>query len=142
MHRLTLVQANALIDAAQADAQQRGLRPVSVVVLDPGGNLIALQRQDGAPQLGPKLATGKAAGALALGVTSRRLGEMAVERPHFIAAIGGMGEGGMVPAAGGIIVCDAKGTAIGALGISGDTSDNDEACALAAIAATGFTAKA
>ncbi|MBO9499818.1 MAG: heme-binding protein [Novosphingobium sp.] len=142
MHRLTLVQANSLISAVQADALQRGLKPLSAAVLDPGANLVAFQRQDGAPQLGPKLATGKAAGALALGVTSRRLGEMAVERPHFIAAASGLGEGGMIPAAGGIIVCDTEGTVLGALGVSGDTSDNDEACALAAIAAAGFVAKA
>lgn len=140
MHRLTLVQANALIDAAYADALKRQLKPLSVAVVDPGANLIALQRQEGAPQLGPRLAIGKAAGALALGVTSRRLAEMAVERPHFIAALGGMGT--MVPAAGAIIVCDADGTQLGAIGISGDVSDNDEACALAAIEAVGLVAKA
>lgn len=140
MHRLTLAQANDLVAAAFADALQRGLRPLSVAVVDPGGNVIALQRQDGAPQLGPKLAVGKPAGALALGVTSRRLGEMAVERPHFIAALGGMGT--MVPAAGGVIVCDADGTVLGAIGVSGDTSDNDELCALAAIEAVGLAAKA
>lgn len=141
MHRLTLAQSRALIEAAQAEALARGLKPLSLAVLDPGGNLIAFQRQDGAPLLGPKLAIGKAAGGLALGVTSRRLGEMAVERPHFIAAVSGLGEGGMVPAAGAVIVTDADGTVLGAFGISGDTSDNDEACALAAIAAAGLTAK-
>ena len=140
MHRLTLAQANALVEAAFSDSAQRGLKPLSVAVLDPGANLVALQRQDGAPQLGPKLAAGKAAGALALGVTSRRLGEMAVERPHFIAALGGMTP--LVPAAGGIIVCDADGTILGAIGVSGDVSDNDELCALAAIEAVGLVAKA
>ena len=139
MHRLSLAQANALIDAAFADALKRGLRPLSVAAVDPGANVIAMQRQDGAPQLGPRLAVGKAAGALALGVTSRRLAEMAVERPHFIQALGGMGT--MVPAAGAIIVCDTDGTQLGALGVSGDTSDNDEACALAAIEAVGLVAK-
>lgn len=139
MHRLTLTQANALIDAAYADALQRGLKPLSVAVLDAGRNLIALQRQDGAPPLGPQLAIGKASGALGLGVTSRRLGEMAVERPHFIAALGELGP--MVPAAGAIVICDAEGTVIGAIGVSGDVSDNDEACALAAIASVGLVAK-
>jgi uncharacterized protein GlcG (DUF336 family) len=88
-----------------------------------------------------KLAGGKACGALALGVSSRTIGEMAVERPHFIASVDTMSEGGMVPAAGGLIVCDAGGAALGAIGVTGDTSDNDEACALAAIASAGLKAK-
>jgi len=142
MTSLTLTQANALIEAVYADSADRGLKPLSAAVLDPGANLIAMQRQDGAPQLSPKLAIGKAAGALALGVTSRRIGEMAVERPHFIAAASSLGEGGMIPAAGGIILCGADGAVLGALGVSGDLSDNDEACALAAIEAVGLTAKA
>ena len=88
-----------------------------------------------------KLAGGKACGALALGVSSRAIGEMAVERPHFIAAVDTMSEGGMVPAAGGVIVCDAGGTVLGAIGVTGDTSDNDEACALAAIEQLGLKPK-
>lgn len=141
MHRLTLAQANALIAAALADAAERGLKPVTVAVLDPGANLVAVQRQDGTVALGPRLAMGKAAGALAFGLPSRRLGEMAVERPHFIAAAGGLASGGMVPVAGGVVIWDADGTMLGAVGISGDTSDNDEACALAAIAAVGLKAE-
>ena len=121
MHRLTLAQANALIDASFAKGADLGFKPLTVTIHDPGGHLIACQRQDG--------------------VSSRTIGEMAVERPHFIASLDTMSEGGMVPAAGGVIVCDADGTVLGAIGVTGDTSDNDEACALAAIAAVGLKPK-
>ena len=88
-----------------------------------------------------KLAGGKACGALALGVSSRKIGDMALERPHFVAAVDTMAEGGMVPAAGGVIVSDGR-DIVGAVGVTGDTSDNDEACALAAIEAQGLKALA
>ena len=135
MHRLTLTEANALIEAALAKGAELGLKPITVTIHDPGGHLIACQRQDGASNMRVKLAGGKACGALALGVSSRTIGDMAVDRPHFVAALHTMAEGGMVPAAGGVIVCDAAGTILGAIGVTGDTSDNDEACALAAIEA-------
>src|SRR5688572_33200986 len=138
MHRLNLAQANALIEAALAKGAELGLKPLTVTVHDPGGNLIACQRQDGASNMRVKLAAGKASGALALGVSSRTIGEMAVDRPHFVAAVDTMNEGGMVPAAGGVIVCDGDGAVLGAIGVTGDTSGNDEACALTAIASQGF----
>lgn len=141
MHRLNLSQANALIEAALTKGAELGLKPLTVTVHDPGGHLIACQRQDGASNMRVKLAGGKACGALALGVSSRTIGEMALERPHFIASVDTMSEGGMVPAAGGVIVCDDGGSVLGAIGVTGDTSDNDEACALAAIAAVGLKAK-
>ncbi|KRA79755.1 GlcG/HbpS family heme-binding protein [Altererythrobacter sp. Root672] len=141
MHRLNLAQANALIEAALARGAELGLKPLTVTIHDPGAYLIACQRQDGASNMRVKLAGGKAAGALALGVSSRTIGDMAVDRPHFIAAVDTMSEGGMVPAAGGVIICDAGGTVVGAIGVTGDTSDNDEACALAAIEAVGLRAK-
>jgi uncharacterized protein GlcG (DUF336 family) len=141
LHRLNLAQANALIEAALAKGAELGLKPLTVTIHDPGGHLIACQRQDGASNMRVKLAGGKAAGALALGVSSRTIGDMALDRPHFIAAVDTMSEGGMVPAAGGVIVCDADGVVVGAIGVTGDTSDNDEACALAAIASAGLKAK-
>lgn len=140
-YRLTLAQANSLIDAALAKGAELGLKPLTVTVHDPGGHLIACQRQDGASNMRVKLAGGKAGGALALGVSSRTIGDMALDRPHFVAAVDTMSEGGMVPVAGGVIVCDTRGTVIGAIGVTGDTSDNDEACALAAIASQGLRAK-
>ena len=141
MHRLNLAQANALIDAAFAKGAELGLKPLTVTIHDPGGHLIACQRQDGASNMRVKLAGGKASGALALGVSSRTIGDMAVDRPHFIAAVDTMSEGGMVPAAGGVIVCDAGGQVVGAIGVTGDTSDNDEVCALAAIESLGLKPK-
>lgn len=141
MHRLSLAQANALIEAAFAHGAELGLKPLTATIHDPGGHLIAAQRQDGASNMRVKLAGGKACGALALGVSSRMIGEMAVERPHFVASVDTMSEGGLVPAAGGLIVCGPDGTVLGAIGVTGDTSDNDEACALAAIAALGLKPK-
>jgi uncharacterized protein GlcG (DUF336 family) len=141
MHRLTLAQANGLIAAALAKGAVLGLKPLTVTIHDPGGYLIACQRQDGASTMRVKLAGGKASGALALGVSSRTIGDMALDRPHFVAAIDSMADGGLVPAAGGVIVCDQAGTIIGAIGVTGDTSDNDEACALAAIESLDLRAK-
>jgi uncharacterized protein GlcG (DUF336 family) len=141
MHRLNLAQANAMIEAAFAKGAELKLKPLTVTIHDAGGHLIAAQRQDGASTMRVKLAGGKAAGALALGVSSRTIGDMAVERPHFIGSVARMPDWGMVPAAGGVIVVDGEGVIVGAIGVTGDTSDNDEACALAAIASQGFAAK-
>ena len=141
MARISLDQANAAIAGAFAKGRELGLKPLCCVVLDAGGHAIALQRQDGASTLRPQIAAGKASGALALGVSSRRIGEMAAERPSFVAALGPIAPSGLLPAAGGVIVVDAEGP-IGAVGITGDTSDNDELCALAGIAAAALTAQA
>lgn len=141
MHRLSLSQANAMIEVAFAKGAELGLKPLAVTVLDPGGHMIAAQRQDGASNMRVKLAMGKASGALALGVSSRTIGEMAEARPHFVASVDRMPEGGLVPAAGGVIVAGDDGAVLGAIGITGDTSDNDEACALAAIEAAGLKPK-
>lgn len=99
-------------------------------MLDAGGHAIAVQRQDGASTGRIALATGKAAGALFLGVSSRKLADMVTDRPIFVASLGAIAPAGAVPAAGGIIVTDAGGVTIGAVGISGDLSDQDELCAL------------
>ena len=141
MTHITLDQANRIASAAFAKGSELGLKPLSIAVTDAGGHLIAFQRQDGASNLRPQIATAKAAGALALGVSSRKIGEMAAERPSFVAALGPLASQGILPAAGGVIVVDDEGRAIGAVGITGDTSDNDEACALAGIAAAGLTAQ-
>ena len=88
-----------------------------------------------------EIALGKAGGALSLGVNSRQIGDMSVERPSFVASLHAIAPRGIVPAAGGVIVVDTGGEPIGAVGITGDLSDNDEACALAGIAAAGLTAR-
>ena len=139
-NRITLTQANAIIAAAFAKGAELKLKPLSVVVVDAGGHVQAFQRQDGASSMRLGIALGKAAGALALGVSSRKVGAMAAERPAFVSAISGIAAHGIVPAAGGIIVKGGDGFAIGAVGVTGDTSDNDEICTLAGIAAAGLTA--
>jgi uncharacterized protein GlcG (DUF336 family) len=141
MNRITLAQANSIIAAAFDKGAGMGLKPLSVAVLDPGGHLIAFQRQDGASSLRLGIAAGKAGGALALGISSRKIGDMAAERPTFVAALGPIAPTGVIPAAGGVIVVDAAGEPLGAVGVTGDTSDNDEICALAGIAAAGLAAQ-
>jgi len=141
MKRISLQQANAIVAGALAKGREMGLKPLTVVVLDPGSNLIALQREDNSSTLRPQIAIGKAAGALALGISSRKIGDMAAERPSFVASLSGIAPDGVIPAAGGVIVVDGT-DIIGAVGITGDLSDNDEAAALAGIAAAGLTAQA
>jgi uncharacterized protein GlcG (DUF336 family) len=136
--RISLEQANNIISAAFSKGAELGLKPLSIAVLDAGGHLIAFQRQDGASTLRPEIARAKASGALALGVSSRKIGEMAAERPTFVASLGPISVHGIVPAAGGVIIVGTDGHPIGAVGITGDTSDNDEACALAGLAAVGL----
>lgn len=141
MTSITLAQADAIIAGAFAKGTELGLKPLGIAVLDPGGHLIAFARADGASTLRPQIALGKAGGALGLGMSSRRIGDMALERPTFAASLGPIAPHGVIPAAGGVIVVDAAGTPIGAVGVTGDTSDNDEICALAGIAAAGLTAQ-
>lgn len=141
MSHITLDQANAAIVGAFAKGRELGLKPLSVAVVDAGGHLIAFQRSDTASFARAQIAAGKAAGALALGVSSRKVGEMAAERPWFIGAFASSAPHPVIPAAGGIIVVDADGTPIGAVGVTGDTSDNDELAALAGVAAAGLRAQ-
>jgi uncharacterized protein GlcG (DUF336 family) len=138
--RISLEKANTVIAGIFAKGAAAGMKPLSAVVVDAGGHVIAFQRQDGASFLRLDIAVAKAAGALALGVSSRKIGEMAAERPSFVAALGNLTAGkGVLPVAGGVIVKGADGLAIGAVGVTGDTSDNDELAVLAGIAAAGLT---
>jgi len=142
MNQITLAQANTIIAAAFAKGTELGLKPLSIVVLDAGGHEIAFQRQDGSSTLRPQIARGKAGGALALGISSRKIADMAAERPTFLASLGPISPISIIPAAGGVIIVDADSRPLGAVGVTGDTSDNDESCALAGIAAAGMTAQA
>jgi uncharacterized protein GlcG (DUF336 family) len=138
---ITLAQANTIIEAAFAKGAELKLKPLSVVVLDAGGHLIAFQRQDRASFMRFQIATGKASGALALGVSSRKVADMAAERPSFVGSLNPIAPAGVVPAAGGVIVISEEGVTIGAVGTTGDTSDNDELCTLAGIAAAELKAQ-
>jgi len=137
---ISLDQARTLIAATRARGRAMGLAPLTVVILDAGGHLVAMEREDGSGFGRPDVAEGKAAGALAMGVSSRTLGDIAAERPQFMAALSATWKGRLIPAAGGILVKDAAGALLGAVGVSGDLSDSDEEAAFAGIAAAGLVA--
>lgn len=137
---ITLDEARTIVAGALAHRAAQGWKPMCVVVLDAGGHVVAAEREDGASNRRFDVAHGKAHGAMSIGVSSRALGEMAVERPHFVAGVTAAIGGALVPVAGGVLVLDAAGRRIGAVGVTGDTSDNDEAAALAGIRAAGLTA--
>jgi uncharacterized protein GlcG (DUF336 family) len=136
---LTLQQAATIVDAALKQGREMKLAPLAVAVLDAGGHLKAFAREDGAGIVRPQIAIGKAWGALGMGMGSRALGrrvtEQGPQQQAFFAALNAMSGGRVVPAAGGVLIRDGGGGVLGAVGISGDVSDKDEACALAGIAA-------
>ena len=142
MSALTLKVALALTAQALNAGRQTRAAPLTVAVLDSGGHLLALQREDGASLLRPSIAIGKAWGAIALGKGSRLLALDAQQRPAFFAALNGMGQSDVVPAPGGVLIRNEAGQVIGAVGISGDTSDIDEQCAISAIEVLGLRADA
>jgi uncharacterized protein GlcG (DUF336 family) len=138
---LTLKQATTIVEAALRKGRETGCAPLAVAVLDAGGHLKAFAREDGAGIVRPQIAVGKAWGALGMGFGSRTLARRVAEQPQqqaFFGALNAMSEGRVVPAAGGVLVRDGGGAVLGAVGISGDVSDKDEACALAGIAAAGL----
>lgn len=140
MPSLTLAQARTIIAAAYAKAAELNLKPLAVAVLDSAGATKAFERQDGSSLLRPEIAHGKAYGAIALGMGSRAIFERAQQQPFFIQAMNALAKGALVPVPGGVLIRDDSGGIIGAVGITGDTSDNDEACAVAGIAAAGLKA--
>lgn len=137
---LTLDQARGIIAAARSHGQDAGFKPLTVVVLDAGGHVLAAEREDGSSTKRFEIAHGKAHGAVSLGLGSRALMTRAEQQPFFIAAVT-HSVGALVPVPGGVLVRDADGTLLGAVGVSGDTSDNDEAAARAGVEASGLTAQ-
>jgi uncharacterized protein GlcG (DUF336 family) len=140
MTQLTLAAAQTVITAALAHAREKSLAPMAVAVLDARGVLKALAAEDGTSLRRADIAIGKAHGAVSMGVGSRTLGKNAAERPHFIAAVTHAVGGSLIPVAGGVLIRGGDNSVIGAVGVSGDTSDNDEACGLAGLAAAGLRA--
>lgn len=136
---LTLDVARAIVAGARAAGREHGFMPLSVVVLDAGGHVTAFEREDGSSNKRFEIAYGKAHGALALGLGSRALMTRAEQQPTFIAAAIAAVGGALIPVPGGVLVHDADGRTIGAVGISGDTSDNDETAAVAGITAVDLT---
>jgi uncharacterized protein GlcG (DUF336 family) len=141
---LTLSQATTIVEFSLKKGRELKLAPLTVAVLDAGGHLKAFAREDGSGIVRPQIAVGKAWGALGMGLGSRtlakRVTEQGPQQQAFFTALNAMSEGRVVPAAGGVLIRDAGGAVIGAVGISGDVSDKDEACALAGIAAATLTA--
>ncbi len=137
---LTLQAAQTILAATHAAARKANLKPLALVVLDGRGALKAAQAEDGTSLKRADIARGKADGALALGLGSRAIAAMATDRPHFVAAVTHAVGGSLVPVAGGVLIKDADGMVIGAIGVSGDTSDNDETVAVAGIHAAGLVA--
>lgn len=139
---LTLDNARTIIATALKKGEELGLKPLTVAVLDPGGALVALERSDGASRMRPDIARGKANGAIGLGIGSRAIFKRAQEQPYFVQSMNALAGGVLVPVPGGVLIRDDGGTILGAVGITGDTSDNDEICAVAGIEAVGFVADA
>ncbi len=136
---LTLEKARKIADTALAYAHSNGFKPVSVVVLDARAARKVVLTEDRSSIKRAEIAFGKANGALAMGSGSRALMKMAADRPNFIAAAMHVADGALIPVPGGVLIKSGA-DVIGAVGISGDTSDNDEAAAIAGIEAAGFTA--
>jgi uncharacterized protein GlcG (DUF336 family) len=132
--------AQKMLSAALANARMRKFKPLAVAVLDDRGALKAFAAEDGTSLKRAEIAIGKAHGALAMGLGSRTLAKMAAERPFFVAAVTHAVGGSLIPVAGGVLVRDGAGALLGAVGVSGDTSDNDEAAAMAGIEAAGCKA--
>jgi uncharacterized protein GlcG (DUF336 family) len=137
---LTLEQASVIVDKALATARESKFRPMCVAVLDGGGHLKALKREDGASILRPTIAVGKAWGAIGMGESSRRLSERLKDRQAFLGALSTMSQGKVVPVAGGVLIMR-QNEIIGAVGVSGGTADEDEVCAIAGIQAAGLEFK-
>ena len=138
MAALTLDQANQIIAAALAQSQTSGYKPMAVVVLDDAGHLKSAQRQDGASMFRIDVASGKAWAAIGMGAASRVLGQRAKENPNFFVALAATAQGKFLPQTGAVLVKDAGGAVIGAVGASGGTGDEDEAICIAGIAAAGL----
>jgi uncharacterized protein GlcG (DUF336 family) len=137
---VTLAQAATIVDAALNKGRETGCAPLTVAVLDAGGHLVAFKREDRSGILRYDIAYGKAWGALGMGFGSRELGDRAAKNQVFFGVLATVSQGRLVPVPGGVLVKNGSGAVLGAVGISGDTSDKDEVCAVAGIEAAGLKA--
>ena len=138
---VTLRQARIIAEASIAKGRELGLKPLSVVVLDPRTSLVLCNSEEGVSQLRWRIAHGKANAAIQLGIGSRALMVRAEQQAFFIQSMNGLAGGEFVPVPGGVLIRDNDKNLLGAVGISGDTSDNDEAAAIAGISAAGLIAE-
>lgn len=135
---ITLGQAERIVDETFNRATGLGAAPLAVAVLDGGGNVVVLKRADGAGVLRASIALAKAGGAVGMGLNSRELARRAENQPIFFSSLASVSEGRFAPAAGGVLIRDDTGVVLGVVGVSGDTSDMDEACAIAGVLAAGL----
>jgi len=133
MQQLDLLTATSIASSAIRIARETGVKPLGVAVLDAAGHPLAVLRDEHASFLRPQIATGKARGCLGMGFGGRELARRAQAMPAFFDAINSLTGGEVIPVAGGVLIRNAEGLVLGAIGISGDTSDNDERCAMQAI---------
>lgn len=140
MHSLDLLTATRIAGNAIRIAQETGIKPLAAVVLDAAGHPLAVLRDEQASFLRPQIATGKARGCLGMGFGGRELARRAQAMPAFFDAINSLTGGEVIPVAGGVLIRNSEGMMLGAIGISGDTSDKDERCAVQAIAQAGLVA--
>ena len=140
MSNVSLAQASIIVDKALEHGRSLKLKPLTVAVLDAGGHLVVLKREDNSSLLRPQIACGKAWGVLGMGFGGRELARRAAAAPAFVAALTAASEGRIIPVPGGVLIRDAAGAIIGAVGISGDLSEQDEACAVVGIKAAGLVA--
>ncbi len=138
MSTLTLEQANQIIAVALARSREMGYKPMGVVVVDASGHVRSSQREDGASMFRLDIATGKAWGAVGMGVASRALAERAKDNPNFFTTLAATAQGRFLPQTGAVVIKDAAGNVIGAVGASGGTGDEDEAICIAGVAAAGL----
>ena len=138
MASLTLAQATQIISAALAKAREVGTKPMGIAVLDEGGALKAFAREDGASMFRFEIAQAKAWGAVGMGVASRALGQRAKDNPNFFVSLAATAQGKFLPQTGAVVIKDAAGQVIGAVGASGGTGDEDEAICIAGIEAAGL----
>ena len=134
---LTLALAARIVDGAIAARKKAKLLPLAVAVLDAGGNLVAFKREDGCGVMRFDIAFGKAFGALGMGMSTRLIRDRLAQRPAFQGALAAASGGRFIPTPGGVLILAKDGSAIGAIGISGDASDKDEYCAIQAVHAAG-----
>ena len=139
---ISLRKARTILKHALAKGREAQMKPLSVVVLDAGGHPIAFEREDGASPGRFAIAHGKANGCLMLGLPGSAIQARADQQSYFVSALNGLYGGAFVPVKGGVLVRDAKGNILGAVGVTGDSSDNDAVCAVAGIEAAGLTAEA
>ncbi|NUR07067.1 MAG: heme-binding protein [Nocardioidaceae bacterium] len=138
---MDLDTARTIVAGARRHGAESGFKPLTVVVLDPGGHVVAVEREDGSSNARFAIGFGKANGALALGMGSRSIMARAEQQAYFVDAVTSAVGGSLVPVPGGVLVRDAGGGLLGSVGVTGDTSDNDEAAAVAGIESAGLTAQ-